>query len=243
MEDWEKEYEKEQNLNFVTRLLHSTRYKNLKEILQKLSKETPRIKIVDVGCGDCTSYKVISELGLDFEFFGVELAEGFVEIAEKRYGKNPNFSIVCDSIENRFEAFDNADIVIGLETFEHIPDPIVVRILEAIGKSNCKYLYITVPNEIGPILLIKNVGSFLMGYRRYQEYTWKETLALTFYDLDAVERHTVWHKGFDWRWLAHTIRQNLKITRMTKSPTNLIPKFLSPSIGFVCRNDKHSGEL
>ena len=43
------------------------------------------------------------------------------------------------------------------------------------------------------------------------------------------------HKGFDWRWLAQTLRQNTTIVKMkTSSPANFIPKFISPSIGFIC---------
>ena len=77
-----------------------------------------------------------------------------------------------------------------------------------------------------------------MGYRRYKEYSWAETFAASVYNLDKVERHGTGHKGFDWRWLAQTIRQNCKITQVTTSPLQGIPSCISPSIGFICVNDK-----
>ena len=44
----------------------------------------------------------------------------------------------------------------------------------------------------------------------------------------------VGHKGFDWRWFAQTLRQNVTIVKKISSPVDLIPKFISPSIGFIC---------
>jgi len=229
------DYEKTQNLNFITRALHATRYANLETLVRSATNELgTSIKIVDIGCGTAKSFQVISDLVVDFEYKGIELSEDFCEIASNRFGELSNFSIVCDSIENQFDAFKNADLIIGLESFEHIPEWLVVRTVEAIAESSFKYLYITVPNEVGPAIFVKNVGSFVMGYQRYKEYSWAETFYASFYELDKVERHGTGHKGFDWRWLAHTLRQNVKIIEKTTSPINFVPKFISPSIGFLC---------
>ena len=40
------EYEAIQKFNFITRALHSTRYKNLKIIVRKISKEQRKLNIV-----------------------------------------------------------------------------------------------------------------------------------------------------------------------------------------------------
>lgn len=232
-------YEKIQAFNFITRILHSTRYRNLRNLVNEITVNHKKLKVVDIGCGPAKAYEVIKNLGQDFDYFGIELREDFADIAHSRYGENENFEIVCDSVENCYHAFDNADLIIGLESFEHIPENLVVRVVEAIAQSNFKYLYVSVPNEIGPAIFIKNVGSFLMGYRRYREYRWSETIAATLYNLDKVERHGVRHKGFDWRWLAQTLRQNCRIIEITTSPLKRIPKFVSPSIGFICRNDNY----
>ena len=234
------DYEKTQNFNLITKFLHSTRYRNLKKVIECAAKKNKKLTIVDIGCGPAKAYKVITNLDVDFTYLGIELREDFTALAKERYDTFDNFDIVCDSVENVFHVFNDADIIIGLESFEHIPESLVVRTIEAIGKSNFKHLYITVPNEVGPAILIKNVGSFLMGYRRYKEYSWGETMAAAVYDLDKVERHGTGHKGFDWRWLAQTIRQNCRIKKITTSPFQFIPQFLSPSIGFMCENDKEN---
>jgi len=232
-----QDFERTESFNFITKILHSSRYRNLRNLIRKISEPRKVLKVVDIGCGPAKAYEILSQLNIEFRYFGIELREDLAKIAEHRYGSNGNFQIVCDSVENVYEAFSDTDLIIGLESFEHIPESIVVRVIEAISKSNFKYLYVTVPNEIGPAILIKNVGSLLMGYRRYKEYSWYETFAAAVYNLDSVERHGIGHKGFDWRWLAQTLRQNCRILKITTSPLPLIPKFISPSIGFVCRND------
>lgn len=232
------DYERTQNFNIITKTLHKTRYRNLENIVLNLAKNNDKpLRIVDIGCGPAEAFNVILQLGVKFEYIGIELRHDFSEVAFERYKENNFFQIICDSIENHFDKFDDADLIIGLETFEHIPEPLVVRTIEAIAKSNFKKLYLTVPNEVGPALLLKNVGSWAMGYSRYKEYTWRETFAASTYELDHVERHSTGHKGFDWRWLAQTLRQNVRIIRKTTSPISLVPKFISPSIGFVCVND------
>lgn len=229
-------YEEIQDFNFVTRFLHKTRYKNLINLVNKIeSKSDKAIRILDIGCGSCKAYNVINKNIKDFDYTGIEISEEYCHVAEARYSKHTNFHLINSPINECLDIIRDYDLIIGLESFEHIPEGQVVRVIESIAKSNFKYLYITVPNEVGPALLIKNTGSFLMGYSRHKEYTFKETLHAGAYNLDKVSRHTTLHKGFDWRWLAQTLRQNVIIEDKLTSPFSFIPKFISPSIGFVCR--------
>ena len=228
-------YEKNQNFNFIINFLHRTRFRNLENLIIRASKEKKgKLKIIDVGGGASEAYKTITKLGIDFEYVGVDMCEEFCDIASQRYSQFENFKIIFDSIENQFDKFTDADVIIGLESFEHMKEWLVVRTIEAISKSSFMYLYITVPNEVGPAILVKNIGSALIGYKRYKEYEWRETFFASIYELDKVKRRNTGHKGFDWRWLAQTLRQNVTIVKKTSSPANFIPKFISPSIGFIC---------
>lgn len=230
------EYEKVQRTNVITRMLHRTRYRNLllffSEIAEKVNDRP--IRVVDVGCGVGKAYNELDR-NFDIEYFGVELCKDYVDLAKERYGENDNFVIFHDSIENKYDLFADADVVIGLESFEHIPERIVVRVVEAIADAGVDYFYCTVPNEIGPAILVKNAGSFLMRYGRYKEYEWRETWEAFLCNLDKVGLHGTGHKGFDWRWLAQTIRHNMVIEKITVSPVRGVPRFISPSIGFACK--------
>ena len=228
-------YEDIQNFNFITKFLHRTRFRNLELLINKASKEKKeKLKIIDIGCGDSSAYLAIKALNIDFDYTGIELRKDFCDIANKKYNQYKNFQIFQGSIESHFDKFSDADVIIGLESFEHIPPGLVVRTIEAISKSSFMYLYVTVPNEVGPAILIKNIGSFIMGYERHLEYDWRETFFASIYELDKVKRHNLGHKGFDWRWLAQSLRLNTKIVKKTSSPANFIPKFISLSIGFIC---------
>ena len=235
---WQINYEKNQNFNFVTSYLHKVRYKNLLNLFGTIKKKNNnKINVVDIGCGVGKAYELLNA-NYRINYYGIEANRGFYDIANERYGDFENFEIVCDSVENQYSKFTDSDIVIGLETFEHIPENLVVRVIEAIADSSVPLFYCTVPNEVGPAILIKNLGSFIMGYSRHKEYSWKETISSSLYNLDNVGVHGSGHKGFDWRWLAQTIRYNLRIVSITTSPFNFIPKFLSPSIGFIARSRK-----
>lgn len=172
---------------------------------------------------------------LSIEYTGIDYKSRHAEVALERYGKNSNFKYINDSITQHYEDMCNYDIIVCLETFEHIPESDVVRIIEKIGESRPKLFVCSVPNEIGPIILIKNIGSALIGWKRHKEYTFAETVKASLYMLDSIPCHTTEHKGFDFRWLAQTIRGNMKIEKIHKSPWNIIPSFFSPSLIFQCR--------
>lgn len=230
------EYEKNQSFNFITSYLHNNRYKNLLRLFGTIKRQdNSEIKVIDIGCGPGKSFELLNA-SYKINYYGIERREDFCDIANKRYGHLRNFEIVCDSVENQFSKFADSDIIIGLETFEHIPENLVVRVIEAIARSKVPLFYCTVPNELGPAILIKNIGSYIMGYSRHKEYSWRETFSSSMYDLDNVGLHGAGHKGFDWRWLAQTIRHNLQIEKITTSPFNFVPKFLSPSIGFIAKS-------
>ena len=214
-----------------------TRYKNLEKIFQILLTLKEKPKVVEIGCAFGKSFEVLNRVSCDFTYHGIEIRQDFVDIAIERYGTYANFDIHCCSVSDAFDLFSGADLIIGLETLEHIPENLVVKTLEAIRKSDFKYCYFTVPNEVGPAIIIKNIGSMVMGYIRHKEYTWTQTLHAGMYRLDVLPRHTTAHIGFDWRWLAQSIRHNMVISQRTKSPFKWIPSCVSPSIGFICNND------
>ncbi|MDJ0629074.1 MAG: class I SAM-dependent methyltransferase [Rhodobacter sp.] len=228
-------YEKNQDFNLITRFLHATRFRYLERIVRDL---TPRfgskLRVLDIGCGPCRSYRLMTEWRDDIDYTGVELREDFCALAAERYGGRNNFRLHRADIAEKLDLIDGFDLVIGLETFEHIPEHKVVRVVEAIGRSDFQKLFITVPNEIGPAVAIKNTGSALMGYIRHRQYTWTETFYASICELDRVRPHGTEHIGFDWRWLAQTLRHNVRIVKKYRFPFQFVPKAVSPTIGFLC---------
>lgn len=225
-------YERNQAFNPLVSFLHSIRYKHLLNLFNDLSSEA-RLRVVDIGCAHAKVFQLLNSR-FNITYVGIELDKNFAAVAEQRYGSFENFKIINGLIQDFYSELDNADVVLALETLEHIPEHTVVRVIEKIAEANPKVFMCSVPNEVGPIIWIKNVGSLLMGYTRHKEYKWSETFFAGIFNLDMVETHGTTHKGFDWRWLAQTIRHNMKITRIHSTPIDWLPKTMSPSIIFVC---------
>jgi SAM-dependent methyltransferase len=228
-------YEKNQNYNPLVAYLHSLRYKHLIALFELISSQDSQktLKVIDIGCAHAKTFGLINDK-FKINYIGIELNQGFSDTANNRYKSFENFKIINDSVENHFSEFDDSDIILALETLEHIPEHIVVRIVEKIALTNPKAFMCSVPNEVGPIVWVKNVGSLLTGYMRHKEYKWRETFYAGLYCLDKVETHDIGHKGFDWRWLAQTIRHNMKITKCYSTPFRWLPRTFSFSVIFWC---------
>jgi len=92
-------YEKLQGYNFLTRWLHSARYKNILKIMAQFSAgrtSSEPIRILDIGCGTGKLYEILNE-HFSIEYFGSEINPEFVEVTRKRYGQQPNFKITDQS--------------------------------------------------------------------------------------------------------------------------------------------------
>jgi SAM-dependent methyltransferase len=225
-------YERSQAFNPLVSFLHGTRYKHLLNVFDALSSEDS-LRVVDIGCAHAKVFQLLNSR-FKITYVGIELDKNFAAVAEQRYGTFKDFKIINGLVQDFYSELENADVVLALETLEHIPEHIVVRVIEGIVQANPKVFMCSVPNEVGPIISIKNVGSLLMGYTRHKEYKWSETFFAGIFNLDKVETHGTTHKGFDWRWLAQTIRHNMKITKIHSTPISWLPKTLSASIIFVC---------
>lgn len=244
MEDY-IQYEKLQNLNLITRFLHSYRYIWILSVFRNLAKEAKNrpITVVDIGCGTCKLFKVLSENSISINYFGIEPNQLFVETSNKRYQSMHNFTIIKGNAEEIIPTIkQKIDIFIALETFEHIPEYLIPKILRSISAKRPKILACSVPIEVGPAIWIKNIGSKLMGYQRYKEYKWSETFWSGLYQLDKVPPHDTGHKGFDWRWLKHNIRQSMKIISVSTGPFSFLPAAFASSICFLSVPIKQSKE-
>lgn len=233
----ETQYEKNQRFNALVAWLHSYRYQHILRVFNELSTSTNEnpIRVVEIGCAHAKLFSLLNDK-FKIDYTGIEINSNFVKTAGERYQTQPNFRIIQDKAENQLNKMADVDIVVALETLEHIPEHIVVRIVEEIAKIKPKFFVCSVPVEIGPAIWFKNLGSLLSGYMRHKEYTWKETFWAGLGELDKLPPHGITHKGFDWRWLAQTIRHNLKIREIRKFPFGLLPAGLSTSVFFVAES-------
>ena len=169
-------YEANQNFNTLTRYLHSFRFRSLMACLTELSQQiTDRpIEVLELGCNTGRAYEAMHDR-FRVNYRGVDIDEEVIATARLRYAsRNDCAFLLADAADPQFVEPGSADIVIALETFEHIPEAAVVRIVENVAHIVLPRLFVvSVPIEIGPAIWIKYLGSKLMGYRRSRIYTWR----------------------------------------------------------------------
>jgi SAM-dependent methyltransferase len=95
---------------------------------------------------------------------------------------------------------------------------------------------IDVPVELGPAVLIKNVGRRVLKADQ-REYTWRESVAATLgfkvfdphrFDPEADDEFIESHKGFDYRLLKTELAsQGFRVTRSVSSPISWLPAALA----------------
>lgn len=223
-------YETVQNFNPLTRWLHGYRYRHALDALADIPQP---FSVLEIGTATGKLFGALAER-YQIDYTGIEPYEGFAAQARARYGNRPNFRLLEASATPIIHE-QRADVVIALETFEHILEREVVTIVDGIAAMSPKLFIASVPVELGPAILMKNLGSFLCGYRRHREYGWRRTLAATFNRLDSLPPHGSSHMGFDWRWLAQTIRHRFKILEMRRFPFAFLPASCSATVFMICR--------
>src|SRR5689334_8668582 len=129
----ETQYEKNQSFNAIMAWFHSLRYKNILEVFSPLDFTSARpIKVVDIGCAHAKLFSVLDPK-FQIDYVGIETDGGFVDVARERYFRKPNVSIIHASAITALEKIAHPDIIVALETLEHIPERDVVRLIEKIA--------------------------------------------------------------------------------------------------------------
>src|SRR5262245_10286823 len=200
-------YEQRQTHNAVISYIHSLRYKYIIDVFEELETALrgTDIRVLEIGCGYAKLFGILDKR-FAIRYTGIEKQKDRVDVANQRYLMSSNFSIIHDSATNKglFQEMAHPDIVVALETLEHIPRNDVVRLVENIAEISPRVFVCSVPVEIGPAVWFKNIGSLLMRYDRHKKYSWKETFWAGLYQLDKLAPRRMGHRGFDWRWLAQT---------------------------------------
>jgi SAM-dependent methyltransferase len=230
------DYQANQGFSRINRYLHAVRYRELRRFLS-LVLTGPEPTIFEAGCGYGDAVDVARAVlgGRPFKYYGVDYWAAFVEHASARRS-SPDVRFECrdlrDMADEGFQPPEPPDCILALETFEHVTEYDVPKVVDWLARMRVPAL-ITVPNEVGPAVLIKNFGSALMGYRRHREYRIEDTLNAGFHRLERLRAHGTGHLGFDWRWLLSVLKQRYTVEVRT-SPLPFVPRSLSPSIFFYC---------
>jgi SAM-dependent methyltransferase len=234
--------------SFVTRLAHRSRLNTLFGLLNDRTYD----RALDLGCADGWLLDQMARAGRVRAGLGVDADPTALEVARRRFEGRSGFDFVTpDQIAQG--GTGDIDLLICTETLEHVNDAAgEIAKLAAWGKPDAK-LVISVPIEVGPSLMVKQVGRYLAnlttGAYGYELYSWSElTSAALFWDVDSFEsshRHVSLaggkgHKGFDFRRVQRELERSCRIDKSLFTPFPLLGSALNSTAFFVCTVNRSS---
>lgn len=192
--------------------------------------------ILDLGCGDGPFLPTLNKygkriIGLDFRIEPLFKAKNLINY--KKYPLKNILLLNADGLHLPIKD-KSINIVFCLETFEHIPNSIMLineiyRILRDSGE-----LFYSLPIEIGFSLLIRQIVGKISNFPR-DSYTFKELFRNIILKKPPKRINNPWtHKNFDWRIIQRLINRKFKQDKIIYSPFPFL-KRLNPTVIFKVR--------
>ncbi len=187
--------------------------------------------VLELGCYDARSLDYLPARPLYYTGLDANWENG-LDLATERWGHQHTYRFhECHTHWDMRSILGPArfDINLCMETFEHIPPEEVTPYLRTIRDVTTRLLFITVPNEKGPVFLLKHLVKGVCGNQ--QGYKAQEVVAASLGLMHWVERHE--HKGFDYTAFVREVARTWEIRHVSAYPLRLAPKVMSFGIGIV----------
>lgn len=205
-------------------------------------------RLLDYGCGDGTFLSAVSDLFPHAAGAGTDVNE--IESCRARLSATGlRFALVAELASGEHDGA--YDVVTCMEVLEHCVGGAVDVVLADLARLVAPegIVIISVPIEIGPSLIAKQIVRTIAGWRIY-DYKFTERYSplefwrmLTAGESTFIERPVYssaagdfhGHKGFNWRALRRRIRQTLIVERSVFSPLGLPGGLVSSQAWFICK--------
>ncbi|HUI39986.1 MAG TPA: methyltransferase domain-containing protein [Methanothrix sp.] len=186
--------------------------------------------VVEIGCFDARTIDYLPKAPARYHGFDAGW-EGGLKEAIKKY---KTYSFIKSTDPADLVLSEKATLVICLETLEHIPDRLLDEYFRKIAGLMEKdgYFLVSIPNETGPVFLIKYICKALY-YGNVFNYSLKDVCAATLGRTDMIRRHS--HRGFSWRDLLQRLEKHFKIVKVVGIQIPWLPPSFNINIGIVCR--------
>jgi len=228
--------------NFLTRLAHNGRYRRALDLVGDVRGAIA----IDFGCGDAMILRRAYDRGIVRGGYGIDNDPGMRESARQTFAGIAGFQFLHPDELATAVAPGSCDLAICTDSSTFCTPG--VNIVDAVTRY-CRPgadALITVPIEVGPSLVGKQVGRYLAGLRRpygYESYRLRELFsAAVLWNAHAFESsHTdtaatgTGHKGFDYRDVERELRSRMDIVRTVYSPLPPLGPLLNSTVMWRCR--------
>lgn len=225
----------------LTRLAHQSRFSRVLDAIGNVQYQ----QVLDFGCGDGWLLKISREKGFVQSGFGVDISPYMLSCCEELFAGIKGFEFIKpEEMKTRIPP-QSCDLVLCTETLEHVgnAEDAIAQFLPYC-KPGAKII-ISVPIEVGPSLLVKQIGRYfanLKGRYGYERYSPQELVSASlFWDTTSFpSSHSEnaslkGHKGFDYRALEKIIQKKIAIERRYFSPFPALGNLLNSTAIWVCR--------
>lgn len=227
---------------------HGSRFK----LAVRLADESRGGRLLDYGCGDGTFIALTH--GMFSRAVGADVDVDQLAECRRRLGGLDNVEFVPTAALTVPERSATFDLVTCMEVLEHCTDIERVRVIAALARlcaANGRII-VSVPIEIGPALLGKQLFRAIAAWRGHGDYHHRETYTPAEMIAAVLGRHGLerpeyrvdtpfgqvrycGHKGFDWRLLERDLRAVLRVERRTFTPMPALRGVINSQVWFVCR--------
>ena len=208
-------------------------------------------RLLDYGCGDGTFIALTH--GTFAEAVGSDIDAAQLAQCGRRLGHLDGVRFVTIDELASPDHRGAFDVVMCMEVLEHCVDAERASVLDALARvtSAGGRVIISVPIEIGPALLGKQLFRAIAAWRGHGDYRHRETyspreliaaalgrprLARAVYDVETPSGRMRYcgHKGFDWRILEREIVRRFRVTERRFTPMPALGAVLNSQVWFVC---------
>lgn len=182
--------------NWIRSLYHNYRFNLVSKIINEKLTEGENLRLAEIGCYDARilSYldkNIISYCGIDLDW------ERGLTQARKKFSKYQNIKLYNAEKDEELASFlkQPVDTLISLETFEHLSAEQLKIYVNFINKAHPNNCYITVPNEIGLVFILKKLFQILI-LKNSVGFSPKEFICQSLGLVNFVQRKE--HKGFSY---------------------------------------------
>jgi 2-polyprenyl-3-methyl-5-hydroxy-6-metoxy-1,4-benzoquinol methylase len=210
-----------------------------------------RGRLLDYGCGDGTFIALTH--GTFADVAGCDIDAAQLAECRRRFAQLDGVTFVHTSDLVASAHARAYDVVTCMEVLEHCVDAERVTVLQMLHRvvRPTGRVIISVPIEVGPALVGKQMFRAIAAWRGHGDYRHRETysprelvaaalarprLARAEYDVDTPSGHMRYcgHKGFDWRILEAEIAQRFTIEERRFTPLPPFGPLLNSQVCFLC---------
>jgi 2-polyprenyl-3-methyl-5-hydroxy-6-metoxy-1,4-benzoquinol methylase len=234
--------------NRVVAWSHGSRF----ALAARLAEPSRGGRLLDYGCGDGTFIALTH--GTFAHAVGADVDAAQLAECRRRLGSLSEVEFVQTATVASAAHTRRYDLVTCMEVLEHCTDVERVRVVAELGRlcSSRGRIIVSVPIEIGPALVGKQLFRALAAWRGQGDYQHRETytprellaaalgrkrLSRPEYCVDTPFGTVRYcgHKGFDWRVLERDLHSHLEVEQRHFTPMPALKGLLNSQVWFVCR--------